>query len=163
MGSTQVPWYPMGYLMYMYPHILILSTYCMLVFSFRFRPLYPFRNSPRKQWLGGWMGPRPSINDVERRKILPVPGLELQSLGHQSHSQSLYRLRYLWIWGINTVRYLWLGGMQENQTTSPTSGEHAFILHGLWINQGLLYVTCSRDFLPRNKGAGVLSWSFNCN
>jgi hypothetical protein len=31
---------------------------------------------------------------VERRKILPLPGLELQPLGHPARSQSLYQLRY---------------------------------------------------------------------
>jgi hypothetical protein len=32
---------------------------------------------------------------VERRKILPLPGLELRPLGHPARSQSLYRLYYL--------------------------------------------------------------------
>jgi hypothetical protein len=29
---------------------------------------------------GGWMGPRTGMDDVERRKILPLPGLELWAI-----------------------------------------------------------------------------------
>jgi hypothetical protein len=43
------------------------------------------------QWIGGWVDPR---TDLERRKILPLPGLELRPLGRPARSQSLYRLRY---------------------------------------------------------------------
>jgi hypothetical protein len=28
-------------------------------------------------WIGGWVDPRASVDDVERRKILPLLGLEL--------------------------------------------------------------------------------------
>jgi hypothetical protein len=37
------------------------------------------------------MGPKAGLDDVEKRKFLTLPGLEL---GHPAHSQSLYRLRY---------------------------------------------------------------------
>jgi hypothetical protein len=39
------------------------------------------------QWIGGWVGPRAGLDDVEKRKFLTLPGLELRLL-------SLYRLRY---------------------------------------------------------------------
>jgi hypothetical protein len=32
--------------------------------------------------------------DVEKRKLLTLPGLELRPLGRPARSQSLYRLRY---------------------------------------------------------------------
>jgi hypothetical protein len=35
------------------------------------------------------------LNDVEKRKFLNLPGLELRLLGRPARSQSLYRLRYL--------------------------------------------------------------------
>jgi hypothetical protein len=38
--------------------------------------------------------PRAGLDDVEKRKFLPPPGLELQPLGRPTRSQSLYRLRY---------------------------------------------------------------------
>jgi hypothetical protein len=45
-------------------------------------------------WIGGWVGPRTSLDDMERRKILLLPGLKLPPLSHPAHSQLLYRLRY---------------------------------------------------------------------
>jgi hypothetical protein len=35
------------------------------------------------------MGPRSGLDDVEKRKILPLLGLELGPLGQLAHSQSL--------------------------------------------------------------------------
>jgi hypothetical protein len=32
-------------------------------------------------WIGGWVGPRASLDGVEERKILTLPGLELRPLG----------------------------------------------------------------------------------
>jgi hypothetical protein len=52
------------------------------------------KRSPRTHWIRGWVGPTTGLDDVEMRKILPLLGLELQSLGRPVHSQSLYRLRY---------------------------------------------------------------------
>jgi hypothetical protein len=40
------------------------------------------------------MNPRAGVDDVEKRKFLPQPGLELRVLGRPARSQSLYRLRY---------------------------------------------------------------------
>jgi hypothetical protein len=46
-------------------------------------------------WIGGWVGPRAGLEDVEKRKFLTLPRLELQPLGRPARSQSLHRLRYL--------------------------------------------------------------------
>jgi hypothetical protein len=43
---------------------------------------------------GGWVGPRAGMDDVEKRKFLTIPGLELRPLGLTARSQSLYLLRY---------------------------------------------------------------------
>jgi hypothetical protein len=40
------------------------------------------------------VGPRTGLDDVEKRKFLTIPGLELQPLGRPARNQSLYRLRY---------------------------------------------------------------------
>jgi hypothetical protein len=45
-------------------------------------------------WIGGWMGLRIGLDDVEKRKIFPLPGLELQPLSRLGGNQSLYLLRY---------------------------------------------------------------------
>jgi hypothetical protein len=44
-------------------------------------------------WVGGWVGSWTGLDDVERIKILPLPGLGLRPLGRPARSQSLYRLR----------------------------------------------------------------------
>jgi hypothetical protein len=40
------------------------------------------------------MGPRAGLDDVEKRKFLILPGLELRPLGLPARSQWLHRLRY---------------------------------------------------------------------
>jgi hypothetical protein len=40
------------------------------------------------------VGPRAGLDDVEKIKFFPPPGLELRALGRPARSQSLYRLRY---------------------------------------------------------------------
>jgi hypothetical protein len=54
------------------------------VISFTPLALYPGERTP-----GGWVGPRASLDNVEKRKFLTLPGLELRP-----RSRSLYRLRY---------------------------------------------------------------------
>jgi hypothetical protein len=44
--------------------------------------------------IGVWVDPRTGLDDVEKRKFLTLPVLELGPLGHAARSQSLYRLRY---------------------------------------------------------------------
>jgi hypothetical protein len=38
--------------------------------------------------------PRAGLDDVEKRKFLTLPGLELRHLGRQARGLSLYRLSY---------------------------------------------------------------------
>jgi hypothetical protein len=35
-------------------------------------------------WIGGWVVPRTGLDDVESRKILPLPGIELDPLAVQA-------------------------------------------------------------------------------
>jgi hypothetical protein len=51
-------------------------------------------NAPCAHWIGAWIGLGTSLDGVERRKILPLPGLEIRPLGRPARSQLLYRLRY---------------------------------------------------------------------
>jgi hypothetical protein len=55
--------------------------------------LRPGERAPDGHWTGGCVGLRTGLDDVERRKILPLLGLELRPLGRPARSQSLYRLR----------------------------------------------------------------------
>jgi hypothetical protein len=52
-------------------------------------------------WIEGWVSPRASLDDVEKRKFSTLLGLELQPLGCPACTQSLNRLRY-------PGSYLWL-------------------------------------------------------
>jgi hypothetical protein len=54
----------------------------------------PGERGPGTHWIGGWVGPRGDLNDVQKRKFLIVPGLELRPLCRPARSQSLYRLSY---------------------------------------------------------------------
>jgi hypothetical protein len=55
---------------------------------------YPRERVPSTHWIEGWVGSRAGMDDVERRKILTLSGLEVQYLGQPAHSQSLYQLHY---------------------------------------------------------------------
>jgi hypothetical protein len=55
----------------------------------------PGRFSPGETGTGthcirGWVNPRAGLDDVEKRKFLTLPGLELRPLGRPAHSKSLY-------------------------------------------------------------------------
>jgi hypothetical protein len=54
----------------------------------------PGERASGTHWVGGWVDPRAGLDDVEKRKFLTLPGLELRPLGHAACSQSLYRLYY---------------------------------------------------------------------
>jgi hypothetical protein len=54
----------------------------------------PGERAPLTHWIGGWVGPSTSLDDMEKWKFLPPLGLELRPLGRPVRSQSLYRLRY---------------------------------------------------------------------
>jgi hypothetical protein len=42
--------------------------------------------APGTHWIGGWADPRAGLDDVEKRKFLTVPGLELRPLGRPARS-----------------------------------------------------------------------------
>jgi hypothetical protein len=61
------------------------------------------------------VGPRTGLDSVERRKPLPLPGLELRPLGRPARSHSLYRLT---IPGAHAAR-----GSEVLAVLSPRHGE----------------------------------------
>jgi hypothetical protein len=54
----------------------------------------PRGKGPGAHWIGGLVDPRAGLDDLEKRKFLTLPGLELRSLGRPARSQSLYQLGY---------------------------------------------------------------------
>jgi hypothetical protein len=79
---------PIYYYSRSHKHFLDLSTSWRGVISFMPQPLYP------RGKIGDWMGPRTGLDDMEKRNLFPLPGLELRPLSHTARSQSLYRLKY---------------------------------------------------------------------
>jgi hypothetical protein len=55
----------------------------------------PGEGAPGTHWIGSWVEPRAGLDDVEKRKLLTLPELELRPIGRPARGQSLYRLRYL--------------------------------------------------------------------
>jgi hypothetical protein len=51
-------------------------------------------SAPGTHWIEGWVNPRAGLDDVEERKFLSLPGLELRPIRRRARSQSLYRLLY---------------------------------------------------------------------
>jgi hypothetical protein len=47
----------------------------------------PGERAPGTHWIGGWVGPRAGLDNVEKRKFLTIPGLEIRPLGHAARSQ----------------------------------------------------------------------------
>jgi hypothetical protein len=64
------------------------------VVSFTPRPLYPRERASDTHWIGSWVDPKAGLDDVEKRKFLTPPGLEIRPYGLPARSESLYRLRY---------------------------------------------------------------------
>jgi hypothetical protein len=52
----------------------------------------PGERTPSTHWIGSLVDPRAGLDDVEKRKIFTLPGLELRPRGRPARSQSLYRL-----------------------------------------------------------------------
>jgi hypothetical protein len=52
--------------------------------------LYHGHFTPSIHWIGGCMGPRTGLDDMEKNKFLALPRLELLPLCYPAHVQSLY-------------------------------------------------------------------------
>jgi hypothetical protein len=67
----------------------------------RFGRFTPGERTPGIHWIGGWVGRRTCLDNMEERKFLPLPGLELRPVG-PTRIQLLYRLRYP-----GSPKYVW--------------------------------------------------------
>jgi hypothetical protein len=56
---------------------------------------HPGERTPATHWIGGWVGPRASREDVEKKESLILSGLELLLLGRPARSQSLYASNFV--------------------------------------------------------------------
>jgi hypothetical protein len=51
--------------------------------------LIPGEGAPGTHWIGGWVDPRAGLDNMEKRKFLTLPGLELRPLDHPACRQLL--------------------------------------------------------------------------
>jgi hypothetical protein len=51
----------------------------------------PRKEPPGTHWIGGWVGPTASLNDMEKCKFSTLPVLELLPLDGPAGSQWLYQ------------------------------------------------------------------------
>jgi hypothetical protein len=72
---SSIPWSPMGESRYSCT-ILDLGTRRRWVVSFTPRPLYPRESPPGTNWIGGRLGSKASLEAMEQRKLLLLPGIE---------------------------------------------------------------------------------------
>jgi hypothetical protein len=89
-----MPWRRIGEWMYR-PNIFLTSALVGVEWSAsRTGHFTPGERDPGAHWIGGWVDPRASVDDMEERKFLILLGLELWPLGRPARSQLLYWLRY---------------------------------------------------------------------
>jgi hypothetical protein len=70
-------------------------------------PFTPEEVASGTHWIGGWVGPKTGLDDMERRKILPLLRFELRPLSRPARSQSLSRLCNIYFYFADTLRTLW--------------------------------------------------------
>jgi hypothetical protein len=59
---------------------------------------------PGTHWIGGWVGPRADLDDVQKRKFLTLPGLGRPARSHllyRLHCPDTYKNVHLWIINIS--------------------------------------------------------------
>jgi hypothetical protein len=54
----------------------------------------PGVRAPGTHWIGGWVDLTADLDDLEKRKFLTLPELELRPLSRPARSYSLYRLHH---------------------------------------------------------------------
>jgi hypothetical protein len=82
----------------------------------------PGERTPGTHWIGGWVDPRASLDDVDKRKFLALAGFELRPLGRAARNQSLYRLSYPgsdWFMVMVNNRFLHKNNERVDDTVSP--------------------------------------------
>jgi hypothetical protein len=96
--------------------------------------------TPSTHWIGGWVGPRVSLDAVEKRKILHSRDL---NQGHPAHRPSLYQLLpYMVIsWKVKIAHavHQWCKGMARSVVAIPILFQivHCIILiHIRWMERG---------------------------
>jgi hypothetical protein len=92
----------------------------------------PGERAPFTHWIEGWVSTRARLDDVEKRKFLTLPGLELRHLGRPARSQSLYRItlfRLEKMWESRRLTTLKAVGMYPINTLAKFNWSYALFWH----------------------------------
>jgi hypothetical protein len=131
------------------PHFLDLGTSWRWVIGFTPRPLNPRGNSSWYTFDRRLVDPRASLDDVEKRKFLNLPGLELRPLSRPACSQPLYRLWDAIPTPLSTPRSLnFISSFQVFQTT--------FLIKNVILNFG-------RTEKENTASRNLLHYQFTCH
>jgi hypothetical protein len=124
-------------------------------------PAFPRGRAPGTDWIRDLMGPRTGLEDMEIRKILPLPGLELWPVAIPAPLALLYTHILKWSFALREKQ---IGGVWEQSATKNiltretdrrpkstmkkyiTVSVRIFILHQMSLgslNQGEWAETCS--------------------
>jgi hypothetical protein len=72
----------------------------------------PGEGAPGTHWIGGWVDLRAGLDDLEKRKFLTIPGLELRPLGRYTDYAIPAPLSFRWMDNIKIgLRQLGWDGM----------------------------------------------------
>jgi hypothetical protein len=113
---------------YINPNFLDLGTGWRWVVNFTPRPLYPRGNSPGAHWIGGWVDLKAGLDDLEKRKFLTLPGLELRPLDRPARSDYAIPAPHIyWVELIiqceesANIKYVWGRESAPSMSTSLTT------------------------------------------
>jgi hypothetical protein len=87
--------------------------------------------------------PRAGLDDVEKRKFLPLPRLELRPLCRPARSQQLYRLSYF---GSYTARFLSVNrwGRARNEGVNVAIGNEKLMTNLSTDSSSIAYTGCGQ-------------------
>jgi hypothetical protein len=105
--------------------------------------LSPGEMAPGTRWIRRWVNPRTGLDDVEKRKISPLFGIELRSLGRSARRPSLQWICFL----IFKVKVGSSRTWMIYQATRCHITEGSYLDTTVCINETLVYIR----FFPRNS------------
>jgi hypothetical protein len=111
--------------------------------------LPPEKAPPGSHWIGDWVDPRAGLEDVEKRKFLTLPGLELRPFGRTARSQSLYRLRLMFMCTVFSAAFCEVSGLITPTSCPYSSTRHVSVSQGPSSNSPHKYARESRPRVPK--------------
>jgi hypothetical protein len=116
----------------------------------------PGERAPGAHWIGGWVGSRTGLDDMEKRRFLTLLGLELLPLCRPAHSQPLYRLRYPGSEVNVILKYNEFPHFVTSQVPGQSSRIWNEVLHIFWTLFANLYIVLASMMICRRHRSIVI-------